>query len=188
MGNYATFMTSFDTTAIKSLLDQHAKEIEELNLNYVGETVQVAQIVDTLSCNLAEIQRLLEDRDYTAASSLGGGETANAFVSLQRALAGLDIAENRYQKFVQDIALKSNGVYEHAEPLVKERVESKTTLKSKSKKQRSREGLVSVTVRMSAENRKSLKLFAMKNGCGLEEFCLGAINERLEQEEAEFRV
>ncbi|MEM6898655.1 MAG: hypothetical protein AAF583_02630 [Pseudomonadota bacterium] len=56
------------------------------------------------------------------------------------------------------------------------------------KTQRSREGMVSTNLWMNPEARKRLKLYAYAKDEGLEEFILKALNDRLEAEEAEFRI
>ena len=54
--------------------------------------------------------------------------------------------------------------------------------------QRNRVGMKKATVHMNDDARTELKIFAMKQGEGLEEFILKAINERLDRMKAEFTI
>lgn len=56
------------------------------------------------------------------------------------------------------------------------------------KVQRSREGMVKVTIHMNSEARTALKILAMKEGEGLEEFVLKSLNQRLESMDADFAI
>lgn len=117
-------MKDEDAKNIELAVDERAMDIEQLNLKTVGSTVGVAQAIDKLKTSLDAIGACLDERSFREASSLGYKDVASDFIFLQRALAGLHNVSDDTDVLIQDIALKTTGVFEDVAPFVLRRIES----------------------------------------------------------------
>jgi len=108
--------------AITSVIEKRKKEIEEIDEYLMSETVSVAMALDSLRKALNQVNTHINNREIEKASSCGYNEVASEFVYVQRALAGLQIAEQKKQSFISDIALQTKSSYEDVAPYVNEKL------------------------------------------------------------------
>lgn len=130
------------------------KEIDALDLRFVGEGIGVAQALDELRKALDEISTCLNRREYEKASSrLAYGPVTENFIFLQRALAGLHGACMQKQLIVQEVAAQLRCAYEEALPYVDAVMPTAHPLTEK-ERQAARKALPEIRARIRAMTEK----------------------------------
>jgi len=104
---------------IKKTVETYKDQLAALDMEYVGETVGVAQALDDVRKALDAIDEKLTTREYEKAAQLGYGDIGSAYIFLQRTLGGLQHLEGKKDNLIAEIA-KASGVpvYEEVAPYV----------------------------------------------------------------------
>jgi hypothetical protein len=103
---------------VKRLIAAKRKKIADLDDEFFGEVVGVAQAIDALRGALSEVSACLDHREFEKASALGYGKVAEEFIFLQRTLGGLQDACMHKEKLVCDLAVELRRSYEEVVPEV----------------------------------------------------------------------
>jgi hypothetical protein len=139
---------------VKRAITSSRKKIADLDDEFFGEVIGVAQAIDALRRALSEVSGCLDRREFEKASALGYGEVAAEFIFLQRTLGGLQGACMHKERLVADLAVEARCSYEEILPKVEAVMESarpldrKQRIARKTRQSRIREGIESMTQRL----------------------------------------
>ncbi len=130
------------------LLASKRKALAELDDEFFGEIIGVAQAIDALRKALSEISTALDACEFEKASAIGYGKVAAEFIFLQRMLEGLQGACLQKEKLVADLASTLRRPYEDVLPKVDARMRAARPL---DRKQRSANRRKSPKIRAKVE-------------------------------------
>jgi hypothetical protein len=114
---------------IDSIIAQKKNEIKDIEGDFFGNVIGVAQAIDQLTEALKKVNTCLDHREFEKASSLGYKDVSSEFIFLQRCLGGLNDTVRQKEKLIQDVCLElchdlDNVRNEEVAPLVEQEIES----------------------------------------------------------------
>ncbi len=110
--------TKVASKKVGPLVRSRRKEITDLDDDFFGEVIGVAQAIGELRKALDALSVCLDRREFEKASSLGYGLVSENFVFLQRVLGGLQGACSNKERLVGEIAAATRVPYEDVLPHV----------------------------------------------------------------------
>ena len=99
-------MNDHRNKCIENRVAQKKNKIKNIDEDFFGNVIGVAQAVGQLKEALDKVDVCLDQREFKKASSLGYNEVSSEFIFLQRCLGGLHDTVNRKVKLTQDICLE----------------------------------------------------------------------------------
>jgi len=136
------------------LIASKRKELAELDDEFFGEVVGVAQAIDALRAALKQISAALDSREFEKASAIGYGKLAEEFVFLQRTLGGLQGACLHKEKLVSDLAFALRRPYEDLLPKVDAVLQSARALDRKQRIENRRKAAPQIRAAVEALTQK----------------------------------
>jgi hypothetical protein len=133
------------------------KELAELDDEFFGEVVGVAQAIDALRTALKQLSVALDNRQFEEASAIGYGKVAEEFIFLQRTLGGLQGACLHKEKLVSDLAFALRRPYEDVLPKVDAVLQSARPLDRKQRIENRRKAAPQIRAAIEALTQKFAK-------------------------------
>ncbi len=113
-----------DNSDIEIEVENHLDKIQEIDDNFFGCSIGVAEAIDRTRMALNDIDQMIAKRRFQESSMLGYGDVTSNFIFLQRTLGALQTAYDNKTKLVSEIACQTKRAYEEVEPYVDAKLSS----------------------------------------------------------------
>ncbi len=114
---------------INSIIARNEDGIKNIDDDFFGNVIGVAQALDQLKEALEKISICLDKREFEKASNLGYSDVSSGFIFLQRCLGGLNVTISQKEKLIQDVCIElcnelDNVRNEEVAPLIEQQMEN----------------------------------------------------------------
>ena len=122
-------MKSSRKKCIEHIISQKKNDIKNIDDAFWGDVMGVSQALGQLKEALDKVDKCLEKRQFSKASSLGYSDVSSEFIFLQRCLGGLNDTVGEKEEVIQEICLElcnelNNVRNEEVAPLVEKEIKS----------------------------------------------------------------